>query len=527
MPRLFTTSALLFPLLGIGCAQPHPAPTLRSEAAARPATGTTGAAGGPSSVALVELVGEAAEPIRSTGVLIIGSGAAGSAAALEAMESGADVIVVELADKLGGNGGSAGQHFAVGSRWQAESRVEDSPEIAAAEWSSFTGGEGEDENVRAFLDGSAETIEWIEAHGAIINSFVSPDPANGSRSRIHGVFYEPGTYLADQVGEGLGEDALTATRATSLVLDGDRVVGALVEGPAGSGWIEAEAVVVASGGFARNDALMVAARPALGELTFVYEASALSNGSGANLVQEAGGSTQNLGNYGMYIHSAMDPRRAGGRESVLMQGTAFGLFVNPEGERLGDEGYYGTFEDADALLDAGFDHAWALIPAAAFSGLLGIVPGYNWTDPHVAESYDAATLLSLGVVTEYGSIEAFAEGRDVPLAAMQDTFDRYDALVELGLDDDFGKNPDLLVPFGDGPVYAIELRPGAAKAFGGALTDSHMRALNRDGSVIPGLYVAGEAAGFLGTPSIGWGFSGSVSACLWGGRVAGGFAAAE
>ena len=165
MPRLFPTSALLFPLLGVGCAQPHPVPNLRSEAAARPATGAS--TGGPSSAALVELVGEAAEPIRSTGVLIIGSGAAGSAAALEAMESGADVIVVELADKLGGNGGSAGQHFAVGSRWQEDSRVEDSPEIAAAEWSSFTGGDGEDENVRAFLDGfDAQAVAAFTAPAA-------------------------------------------------------------------------------------------------------------------------------------------------------------------------------------------------------------------------------------------------------------------------------------------------------------------------------------------------------------------------
>jgi predicted oxidoreductase len=83
-----------------------------------------------------------------------------------------------------------------------------------------------------------------------------------------------------------------------------------------------------------------------------------------------------------------------------------------------------------------------------------------------------------------------------------------------------------LVAFGNDSITSVELFLGAAKAFGGAELDTEARVLDANGEIIDGLWAAGEAAGMLGTPAVGGGFSGSVAACYLTGQVAGQNAAA-
>jgi hypothetical protein len=49
-----------------------------------------------------------------------------------------------------------------------------------------------------------------------------------------------------------------------------------------------------------------------------------------------------------------------------------------------------------------------------------------------------------------------------------------------------------------GPLIAIRMTVLARKSLGGIQTDLDSRVLRPDGSVVPGLYAAGEAAGFGG-----------------------------
>lgn len=50
----------------------------------------------------------------------------------------------------------------------------------------------------------------------------------------------------------------------------------------------------------------------------------------------------------------------------------------------------------------------------------------------------------------------------------------------------------------DGPLLAVRLRVLTRKTLGGLHTDTDARVLRPDGSVLPGLYAVGEAAGFGG-----------------------------
>ena len=79
-----------------------------------------------------------------------------------------------------------------------------------------------------------------------------------------------------------------------------------------------------------------------------------------------------------------------------------------------------------------------------------------------------------------------------------------------------------------GPLIAVKLHVLTRKSLGGIETDLDARALGQDGAPVPGLYAAGEAAGFGGGGVHGYrALEGTfVGGCLFSGRIAGRAAAA-
>jgi predicted oxidoreductase len=80
-----------------------------------------------------------------------------------------------------------------------------------------------------------------------------------------------------------------------------------------------------------------------------------------------------------------------------------------------------------------------------------------------------------------------------------------------------------------GPLIAVKLHILTRKSLGGLQTDLDSRALRGDGSVLPGLYAAGEAAGFGGGGVHGYrSLEGTfLGGCVFSGRAAGRAAARD
>ena len=80
-----------------------------------------------------------------------------------------------------------------------------------------------------------------------------------------------------------------------------------------------------------------------------------------------------------------------------------------------------------------------------------------------------------------------------------------------------------------GPLIAVKLHILTRKSLGGLETDLDARALRSDGSVLPGLYAAGEAAGFGGGGVHGYrSLEGTfLGGCVFSGRAAGRAAARD
>jgi fumarate reductase flavoprotein subunit len=129
-------------------------------------------------------------------------------------------------------------------------------------------------------------------------------------------------------------------------------------------------------------------------------------------------------------------------------------------------------------------------------------------------------MVEKGRVARADTIEDLGRRLGLPEAAFSGTIARYNANVDGGKDSDYLKEPTVLKPISKAPFFAVELRPATVclTSYGLAL-DVDARVLGEDGSVIPGLFAAGECTGVLGPCYLGNG--NSLGNCLTFGRIAG------
>jgi 3-oxosteroid 1-dehydrogenase len=113
------------------------------------------------------------------------------------------------------------------------------------------------------------------------------------------------------------------------------------------------------------------------------------------------------------------------------------------------------------------------------------------------------------IVVKASTVESLAEKIGVDPAALRATVDRFNGFVRAGKDAEFGRgdsgydryygdptikpNP-CLSPIDQGPFYAVVMVPGDLGTKGGLRTDVHARVQRADGSVIDGLYAAGNVS---------------------------------
>jgi 3-oxosteroid 1-dehydrogenase len=117
--------------------------------------------------------------------------------------------------------------------------------------------------------------------------------------------------------------------------------------------------------------------------------------------------------------------------------------------------------------------------------------------------------LKEGVIRKSATIEGLAEAIEVPAQALVATIERFNSFAATGVDEDFGRgesaydkyysdptvkpNPSL-ARIDQGPFYAVKIVPGDLGTKGGLVTDERARVLRADGSVIEGLYAAGNCS---------------------------------
>ena len=151
---------------------------------------------GAGAVALTGLGVEAAKPEgrpahwdKEADVVVIGAGATGLPAAIQAAEGGASVILIDANTDVGGHAILSGGNLALGGGTSRQKKygVVDSPDLLYTDLTDWSVVEpngfpdyryNDKEIIRAFADESAKTYEWMVEHGVV---FVekAPDTLGG------------------------------------------------------------------------------------------------------------------------------------------------------------------------------------------------------------------------------------------------------------------------------------------------------------------------------------------------------------
>lgn len=406
---------------------------------------------------------------KDVDLVVVGAGIAGLAATLEAANNGADVILLEKMPAAGGSTiRSGGKILGAGTKLQEEKGIEDTPE----QFADYLMEVGENEVNKDFIDlianKSAENIDWLVENGVELEQDVEPLHSSIKPDRGHWTANGSGAGFTQPLEAKIkdkGIEILYETPATSLIEEDGKIVGVMAENADGDIiTVNAKAVILATGGFSRNEEMMEEYFPSSGDVT--TNVGDGNTGDGILMGKEAGAELiMNDAGINMALNS---PTYYGYGEE------AKGLFVTPSGERFMDESIF-HFSRTRLMMELGIDNCWYVFDENTFNDRV-------------------AGALEAGTAVEADSIEELAEKMDADPAKLKDTVEKYNKMSKAGEDIEFGKDAQFMNPIEEGKFYAAHMTMSNSGTHGGLKIDIDGRVIDTEGNPIPGLYAAGEVA---------------------------------
>ncbi|MGH9704886.1 MAG: FAD-dependent oxidoreductase, partial [Candidatus Acidiferrales bacterium] len=443
----------------------------------------------------------AAAPAITSDVIVVGAGVAGLSAALEAARDGANVTVVDMSSVFGGHAVmSEGTVCLIGTPEQKARGIVDSPELAEKDFINW----GKDSDrywVHYYVAHSRTDIyDWVEAMGVRFDGVAWFD--GNSVSRGH-----------NTVGRGLGlvspiyRACLNLKRirfawnvkATDLLREGDRIAGVRGKNLRTNEREEfhAKTVILATGGFQNNLDMVREFWPK--DVRFperiLIGSGVNSVGSGHEMARAAGADYFEMDHQWNYPYGLPDPRDPTHRRGLNVH-VQNSIWVNSAGNRFVNE-TSGPVPEMVALLQQKPATYWAIFDSDAAPHFW--VSGTDWGD----FSYIRKRILDdPRLVKSAETIGELAEKEGLPSAALEKTVERYNRMIAEGVDGDFhsfdASSAEKPARISKPPFYAAQIFPLSRKSMGGIRVDHSCRVVDRQGKIIPGLYAAGEAAGFGG-----------------------------
>ena len=436
---------------------------------------------------------------KDADVIIVGAGLAGLSAAVEMGRSGIDVLVVDMNSVAGGHTVLAGGVALVATPLQEQLGIEDSAELAVHDWMQWTE-DGDEKWSRYYAKNSREMIyDWVAEMGV---KFVRVVSGHGnSVPRFHFTEGRAVHLVLPIYRTALGMGNISFmwnARAEKLLLENNRISGVAVKNLRNgeTRLLRAPNVVLATGGF-ETDRERVLANwiSGLPQPDRLLIGSAISaTGSGHDMATAAGANLNRINRHYIYINGVVDPRDPQ-QSHALTAGNDHSLWVNAGGQRFTNE----TGFDKDILVDLLQQQPsfyWMVFDESA-RGKFG-ARGAAWLKNSTPEH----PLLDNPVVAKRAeSLSELAEMTGLPGDALAASVHRFNAMIDVGEDTDFGRflSADEAPPkVGQAPFYAVQMFPMTRKNMGGVAIDRQARVLDTSGAVLPGLYAVGELNGSLG-----------------------------
>ena len=457
-------------------------------------------------------------------VVIVGAGGAGMTAAITAANEGKSVVVVESQAMVGGNSVRAtGGMNAAKTVYQDENEFGESAGVektlkTAAEkyadnetitalaktvseqWAEYQknptgyfdsvelmeldtmiGGKGINDPalVETLCSNSADAIDWLDEHGITLHSVSSFGGA--SVKRIHrpvdaeGKTVSVGSYmipLLEENCEKAGVQILLNTTANEILTDASgAAVGIKATGSTGETvTVNAKAVVLTTGGFGANLDMVVEYKPEL--KGFMTTNAAGAQGQGIEMATAIGAGTVDMDQ--IQIHPTVEANTA----ALITEGLRGdgAVLINAEGKRFIDEVGTRDVVSAAEIAQTG-SYSWLVVDQAMVDAS-SVIQGY----------------IKKGYTVTGETYEELGKAMGVDEAAFAETMKTWNGYVEAKNDPDFGRT-SFANPLDTAPYYAIKVTAGVHHTMGGLTINTNTEVLKEDGTVIPGLFAAGEVTG--------------------------------
>ena len=457
-------------------------------------------------------------------VAIVGAGGAGMTAAITAAAEGKSVVILESQPMVGGNsvratggmnagktvyqdenefGESAGVEKTLKTAAEKYADNETITALAATvaeQWAAYQanptgyfdsvelmeldtmiGGKGINDPalVETLCSNSADAIDWLGEQGITLHSVSSFGGA--SVKRIHrpvdaeGKTLSVGSYMIPLLEENCqkaGVQMMLNTTATEILTDDNgAAVGIKATGASGETiTINAKAVVLTTGGFGANLDMVVEYKPELKGFMTTNAPGIL--GQGIKMAQSIGADTVDMDQ--IQIHPTVEANTA----ALITEGLRGdgAVLINAEGKRFIDEVGTRDVVSAAEIAQTG-SYSWLVVDQAMVDAS-SVIQGY----------------IKKGYTVTGETYEELGKAMGVDETAFAETMNTWNGYVEAKNDPDFGRT-SFANPLNTAPYYAIKVTAGVHHTMGGLKINTNTEVLKADGSVIPGLFAAGEVTG--------------------------------
>lgn len=428
-------------------------------------------------------------------IVVVGGGISGLSAAVEGAQQGASVILIEKQAEIGGNSLGAEGPFAVNSPLQQEANVDLSLYEALKNELQFSNYRANSQVWINYLKQSGDNIAWLLENGV---KFVDVRPCNAGLTGWH--YYDGGGKAAVAAMENSAKEAgvqiMTSTPMVQLIAEDGRVTGVIAESDGSYIAIKGKGVVLASGGTGANTATL-SERTGFDCSNATINCNPGNTGDGMDAAVGLGAATRSaciMGDkcvygYGMFDHISF----AATRQPIL--------WVNGYGERFVDEGivredvpstFNAVFISQDAcytIMDQGTVDSFA--QGGAPDSFANYMPGQGANLTQLQQQIDEALSGTIGNVFKGDTLDELAAAMGFEAATLNETVTRYNELCDKGVDEDFFKKAEFMIPLKTGPFYGFKMDPLVVCAIGGLCTDIENHVLDENNEPIAGLYAVG------------------------------------
>ncbi|MBR0087476.1 MAG: FAD-dependent oxidoreductase, partial [Lachnospiraceae bacterium] len=439
-----------------------------------------------------------------TDICVVAGGPAGLAAAVQAAQEGAKVIVLEKSQAVGGAANMGMGPLGIGTKYQKQQMVDITVEKAFKMFMEYTHYQVDARLIKRYFNQSGETIEWLESMGVEFEGAYRYFPQSECTWHIVKSGQAIGPRAASFMNKALynkalelGVEFLLETRGEHIVKENDEVTGVLAVTSSGENIrINCKAAIICTGGAGANPEMIYKETGyTYGKDMFNFAIPGIT-GDGLRMAWEAGVDhvPVRVEQAAMMVGVDNLPDSV---SSIFFQPN---LLVNAFGKRFMDETFMqNTTFLSNAVSNQKDRTSFSIVDDSIVREYIrnGVdVVSLVRSNPDVSDFYDGIKMAedNQNVYPVVGNtIEELAEKLGLDPETLKETVDQYNNFCDT-TDTEFYKDGRYLKPIYKAPFYACKIGPGGYGTVGGIRINENCEACDKDYYPVPGLYAAGADA---------------------------------